>query len=69
MAKYIALALGIRDNRRVKPGQTFEGPEGLKATWFTPAVEVSEKKTVAAKSGKGETLGLPTKPAASKDVV
>lgn len=61
MAKYIVLALGIRDNRRLKPGDTFEGPEGLKATWFAPAVEVSEKKTIPVKNGKGGAVGSPGK--------
>lgn len=49
MARYIATKLGIYGAGRVRPGQEFEGPEGLKGSWFEPV-----KEPAPAKKKKGE---------------
>lgn len=47
--KVIALAMGFHNGSRIRPGTTFEVPEGAKATWFAP---VDTPAAVAAKLGK-----------------
>jgi hypothetical protein len=59
MAKFLALEMGFYNSARIRKGESFNAPEDFKAKWAAPAVEVSEKKVVAA--GKGGTLGKPGK--------
>lgn len=45
MATYKAIAPGFHVGRR-RAGEVFEGPEGLKGSWFVPAGETEEVKKV-----------------------
>lgn len=59
MARYLATAMGIQNGGRVRPGQEFDGPEGLKGSWFEQIEEPAPKRRVKPTTQKVEpaTLG------------
>lgn len=58
-----ALEMGFFDGRRIRPGQTFEVPEGTKARWFKPVGEPVKGAEKAAEKAAAKGKGKKAEPA------
>ena len=59
MARYVATEMGIYNGGRVRAGQEFDGPDGLKGSWFEQVEEAAPKRRAKPTTQKVEpaTLG------------
>lgn len=58
MARYVATEMGIQNGGRVRPGQEFDGPEGLKGSWFEQIEEPVTRRRVKSPAQKVEPVTL-----------
>lgn len=64
--EFVATKMGFRDGARIRPGESFDAPEGFKCTWAVsraamPAVQkpVGKQKPMSlSEVGKGKVQGF-----------
>lgn len=62
MAKYKATSLGFYIGRR-REGEVFDGPDGMKGSWFVPVPEDAKSESAKLKKPQPTTLAKGAKEA------
>lgn len=57
MAKYRAISLGFHIGRR-RPGDVFDGPDGMKGSWFEEVADDATSEKAQRESHKDEPIAL-----------